>query len=109
MKPEWPTLWANVQKGRTPFYYMGRGSVVDPSYLALVSDQNLRTIVIMGRPALHAPDWRNDRAGHPMSDEEVSDVVAWMAAHRIPFPGQPYPSVGDAGATAAPQAEGGRP
>lgn len=29
--PEWPTLWANVQKGRTPFYYMGRGSVVDPS------------------------------------------------------------------------------
>lgn len=29
--PEWPRLWANVQKGRTPFYYMGRGSVVDPS------------------------------------------------------------------------------
>lgn len=29
--PEWATLWANVQKGRTPFYYMGRGSVVDPS------------------------------------------------------------------------------
>jgi len=29
--PEWPTLWANVQKGKTPFYYMGRGSVVDPS------------------------------------------------------------------------------
>lgn len=29
--PEWPTLWANVQKGRVPFFYMGRGSVVDPS------------------------------------------------------------------------------
>lgn len=29
--PEWPTLWANVQKGRVPFYFMGRGSVVDPS------------------------------------------------------------------------------
>jgi peptide/nickel transport system substrate-binding protein len=29
--PEWPTLWANVQKGRVPFYYMGRGGVVDPS------------------------------------------------------------------------------
>ena len=29
--PEWPTLWANVQKGRTAFYYMGRGSVIDPS------------------------------------------------------------------------------
>jgi len=29
--PEWPTLWSNVQKGKVPFYYMGRGSVVDPS------------------------------------------------------------------------------
>lgn len=29
--PEWGTLWANVQKGGVPFYYMGRGSVVDPS------------------------------------------------------------------------------
>jgi peptide/nickel transport system substrate-binding protein len=29
--PEWSTLWSNVQKGRTAFYYMGRGSVVDPS------------------------------------------------------------------------------
>jgi peptide/nickel transport system substrate-binding protein len=29
--PEWATLWADVQRGKTPFYYMGRGSVVDPS------------------------------------------------------------------------------
>jgi peptide/nickel transport system substrate-binding protein len=29
--PEWSTLWADVQKGKIPFYYMGRGSVVDPS------------------------------------------------------------------------------
>lgn len=85
------------------------GSVVDPSYLALTSDQNLRTIVIMGRPALQAPDWRNDVAGHPMSDEEVGDVVAWLASHRVTFPGQPYPAAGNAGKTAAGQGEGGRP
>ncbi|MCC5979152.1 MAG: hypothetical protein JJU21_13905 [Salinarimonas sp.] len=29
--PEWSTLWADVQDGGVPFYYMGRGSVVDPS------------------------------------------------------------------------------
>jgi peptide/nickel transport system substrate-binding protein len=29
--PEWATLWADVQRGKTPHYYMGRGSVVDPS------------------------------------------------------------------------------
>jgi peptide/nickel transport system substrate-binding protein len=31
LTPEWPTLWANVQKGTVPFYYMGRGAVLDPS------------------------------------------------------------------------------
>jgi peptide/nickel transport system substrate-binding protein len=29
--PEWGTLWSSVQNGGVPFYYMGRGSVVDPS------------------------------------------------------------------------------
>ena len=29
--PEWPALWANVQNGLVPFYYMGRGGIVDPS------------------------------------------------------------------------------
>ncbi len=31
LTPEWPTLWANVQKGKVPFFYMGRGGVLDPS------------------------------------------------------------------------------
>ena len=29
--PEWGTMWSSVQKGGVPFYYMGRGSVIDPS------------------------------------------------------------------------------
>ena len=74
----------------------GRGgskasSIVDGSYLALVSDQQLRTIVIAGRPELGAPDWRGDVAGRPMSAQEVSDVVAWLSSQRPKFPGQPYP------------------
>ena len=68
------------------------GSIVDPSFLALVSDQDLRTIMIVGRPELRAPDWRNDVAGEPMTDEQITDVVAWLATHRIRFPGQPYPN-----------------
>jgi peptide/nickel transport system substrate-binding protein len=31
LTPEWATLWANVQTGKVPFYYMGRGGVIDPS------------------------------------------------------------------------------
>jgi len=65
-------------------------SIVDASYLALVSDQNLRTTVIAGRPDLGAPDWRGDLPGKAMSSEDVSDVVAWLAAQRPQFPGQPY-------------------
>jgi len=58
------------------------GSIVDASYLALVSNQNLRTTVIVGRAELGAPDWRGDVPGKPMSPEDVSDVVAWLAAQR---------------------------
>jgi cytochrome c oxidase cbb3-type subunit 3 len=74
----------------------GRGgnkgsSIVDGSYLALVSDQQLRTIVIAGRPELGAPDWRGDVEGRPMSAQDISDVVAWLSSQRPRFPGQPYP------------------
>jgi mono/diheme cytochrome c family protein len=68
------------------------GSVVDVSYLALVSDQGLRTTVIAGRPDLGHPDWRNCVSNRVMSAQEVTDVVAWMASHRSPTPGQPYAS-----------------
>src|ERR1700757_1422103 len=75
----------------------GRGgnrasSIVDGSYLALVSDQLLRTVVIAGRPELGAPDWRGDVEGRPMSSQDISDVVAWLSSQRSKFPGQPYPA-----------------
>jgi mono/diheme cytochrome c family protein len=60
----------------------GGSSIVDASYLSLVSDQSLRTTVIAGRPDLGAPDWRGNVPGRPMSPDEVSDVVAWLAAKR---------------------------
>jgi cytochrome c oxidase cbb3-type subunit III len=57
-------------------------SIVDPAYLALVSDQGLRTTIIVGRPELGAPDWRGDVPGKAMSSDEISDVVSWLAAQR---------------------------
>ena len=65
-------------------------SVTDDSFLALVSDQGLRTMVIVGRPELGAPDWRGNVPDQPMSDQEVTDVVAWLASQRVQNPGQPY-------------------
>jgi mono/diheme cytochrome c family protein len=60
----------------------GGGSIVDPSYLSLVSNQGLRTTVIAGRPDLAAPDWRGNVPGRPMFADEISNVVAWLAAQR---------------------------
>ena len=65
-------------------------AITNDSFLALVSDQGLRTIVIAGRPELGAPDWRENVTGRPMSDQEVTDVVAWLASRRAQYPGQPY-------------------
>jgi cytochrome c oxidase cbb3-type subunit 3 len=74
------------QGGGTP-----KGSAItNDSFLALVSDQALRTIVITGRPELGAPDWRGNVPGRPMTDQEVTDVVAWLASRRAQNPGQPY-------------------
>jgi mono/diheme cytochrome c family protein len=67
------------------------GSIVDTAYLALVSDQALRTLVIAGRPDLGHPDWRAYPPGQPLTAQQVSDVVAWLVAQRAQFPGQPYP------------------
>ncbi len=78
-------------------------SIVNGSYLALVSDQDLRTNVIIGRPEMGAPDWRDDVPGHPMSAQEISDVVAWLTAQRPRLPGQPYPK------TSVERAAGGLP
>jgi cytochrome c oxidase cbb3-type subunit III len=73
----------------------GRGgekasAITNDSFLALVSDQGLRTIVIAGRPELGAPDWRGNVPGKPMSDQEVTDIVAWLASQRAQNPGRPY-------------------
>lgn len=68
------------------------GSIVNASYLALVSDQNLRIVVIVGVPEQGMPDWRDRVPGKPMSPSEISDVVAWLAAQRPRIPGQPLPN-----------------
>lgn len=61
------------------------GSVVDPSYLALVSDQSLRTSVIAGRSDQGTPDWRSPSTGAPLTPVEISNVVAWISGHRTPI------------------------
>jgi len=93
--PYFAKSMGNVERGRVAYETFceschgpnGQGgrkasAITNKSFLALVSDQYLRTIVIVGRPELGAPDWRENVPGKPMSDEEITDVVAWLTSHR---------------------------
>ena len=76
-------------------------AITDDSFLALVSDQGLRTVIIAGRADLGAPDWRGNLPGRPMSDQEITDIVAWLASQRVQSPGRPYAVPTDAAARTA--------
>lgn len=65
------------------------GSVVAPAYLALVSDQYLRTVTIAGRPDLGCPDYRSRVPNQPMTDDDIANVVAWLSSQRKPGPAEP--------------------
>ena len=58
------------------------GPVSDPSFLALVSNQGLRTSIIVGRPDLGMPDWRFLNLGRALSDQDIDDLVAYLASLR---------------------------
>jgi mono/diheme cytochrome c family protein len=98
-----PAAAGDVRRGETGYRTFceschgpdGRGgpkgsAITNDSFLALISDQGLRTIVIAGRPELGAPDWRGNVAERPMSNQDVTDVVSWLASRRVAAPGQPY-------------------
>ena len=98
MPPYSSNAVGNVQHGQDVFrvgctscHQQGQQKITDASYLALVSDQSLRTIVIAGRPDLGHPDWKQVRPGQPLTDQDVSDVIAYLHSLRSDTPGQPYP------------------
>jgi cytochrome c oxidase cbb3-type subunit III len=58
------------------------GSILQPDYLQLVSDQYLRSVTIAGRPELGMPNYQNLVPNQPMSDQDIADIVAWLVSHR---------------------------
>ncbi len=58
------------------------GPVTDPSYLSLVSNQMLRTSIIVGRPDLGMPDYRNLKLGKALTDGDITDLTAFLASKR---------------------------
>jgi len=98
MPPYSSSAVGNVEHGQENFrvscsscHQQGQQKITNASYLSLVSDQSLRTIAIAGRPDLGHPDWKQVRHGQPLTDQDVSDVIAYLHSLRSDTPGQPYP------------------
>jgi cytochrome c oxidase cbb3-type subunit III len=65
-----------------------RQQVASPVYLSLVSDQALRTIIVVGRPDIHQPDWQHDTpngsSSAPLAPQDVTDLVTYLHSLRNP-------------------------
>lgn len=69
----------------------GRGSILDPTYLALVSNGGLRTWIVAGKTDSGMPDWRGYPGG-ALTDQQTADLVTFLVSHRTAAPGQPHPA-----------------
>ncbi|HEX3681164.1 MAG TPA: c-type cytochrome [Bryobacteraceae bacterium] len=71
---------------RDCFMCHGKGAVIglvtDPSYLQLSTDQLLRTAIIVGRPDLGMLDYRSLNLGHALANQDIADLVAYLASMR---------------------------
>jgi cytochrome c oxidase cbb3-type subunit 3/ubiquinol-cytochrome c reductase cytochrome c subunit len=84
------------------------GSVLNLDFLTLMTSQGLRTAVIVGRPDLGMPDWRNQVKGKPMTAQDVSDVVAFLVAQKpTTSPGRTQGPQAVQGAAHQPKMSGG--
>ena len=58
------------------------GSVTDPNYLRLITDQGLRSAILFGRPERGMPGWNgpfpHQAADRKLSSQEISDVVVFL-------------------------------
>jgi cytochrome c oxidase cbb3-type subunit 3/ubiquinol-cytochrome c reductase cytochrome c subunit len=77
------------------------GSLLDSSYLALISDQGLRSIILAGQTNQGPHNWHS-YGPRPMADADITNIVAWITSHRVATPGQPYAGSQSAG---TPQAD----
>lgn len=64
------------------------GLVSNDTYLELVSNQMLRTAIVVGRPDLGMPNYQTLKLGKPLTEADVTDITAYLVSLRkSPAPG----------------------
>jgi cytochrome c oxidase cbb3-type subunit III len=84
------------------------GAILDPAYLALASNQWLRTVMIVGRIDWGMPNWLQRNPKSPMSDQDMSDVTAFLASKRPAYAALASPAQQPAPRAPAPQLSTGQ-
>jgi cytochrome c oxidase cbb3-type subunit III len=76
----------------SPCHASAHQQITSSEYLALTSDQALRSIILAGRPDLGQPDWSHlgptGKTATPLSSQDVDNIVAYLASLRGPSPAQ---------------------
>jgi cytochrome c oxidase cbb3-type subunit 3/ubiquinol-cytochrome c reductase cytochrome c subunit len=65
--------------------------ITSPDYLALMSDQALRAMIVVGVPDIGEFGFHADPMG-TLTVQNLSDVVKFLGSLRSAAPGQPYPA-----------------
>lgn len=78
-----------LRKVKPQIFEDNDGFMTNPAFLGLSSDQYLRTLLITGRPELGIPNFQDAIPGQPLSDQQISDIVAWLISQRKNEFGQP--------------------
>jgi peptide/nickel transport system substrate-binding protein len=85
MTPEWSTLWSNVQDGKVPFYYMGRGGLLDPGpALSQYFETGMSPRIGYSSPALDALFARERSAFDPAERKKLLSEVMSMIVEEAP-------------------------
>src|SRR5262249_49878960 len=85
LTPEWPTLWADVQAGRVPFYYMGRGGVLDPGLaLSQYFETGVSPRIGYSNPTLDALFAKERAAFDPTKRKKVLSEIMSLLTDEAP-------------------------
>jgi cytochrome c oxidase cbb3-type subunit 3 len=79
-----------TEEGESRLMPTDAGPLNDPAFLALISDQALRRIIITGRLDLNMPNFADNedrgRRFQPLTNQAIADLVALLGSWRQPAP-----------------------
>jgi peptide/nickel transport system substrate-binding protein len=82
---DWSTVWPQIQAGRVPFYYLGRGSLLDPGpALSQYFETGILPRIGYSNPALDALFARERAAFEPADRRRILSQIMSLITEEAP-------------------------